>query len=183
MKFIKSLISIILISVMSLSLVSCEKKVEENEAIELVKNLVSESYDLNEILYGKGLSYTDTNTEDKYAPVNLDEKYLTLFSLKEKMRQVYSSSYATSLIDYLFTYHPGVYGEGIFPRYDERGGYIVVLKDYEADDITEYNYDTIEIKKIKRKEIRATVMSTDNESVEIVLVKELDGWRLDTATV
>lgn len=183
MKSLKSLIAVILIAVISLSLVSCEKKVDENEAKELVKNLVSESYDLNEILYGEGLSYLEYESQDKYAPVEPNEKYLTLFSLKEKMREVYSSSYATSLIDYLFTYHPPVYGEGIFPRYEERGGYIVVLKDYEPKDITEYNYDTIEIKRIKRKEIKATVMSTENEAVEIVLVKESDGWRLDSATL
>ena len=183
MRKIKSLLSLLLVIVMIFSLVSCEKKVEEKDALELVKNLVAESYELNEVLYGKGLTYLEVQDNDKYAPVDPNEKYLTVFSLKEKMREVYSSSYATSLINYLFTYHSGVYGEGIFPRYYERGGYIVVLKDYEAKDITEYNYDTVKIEKIKRKEIKATIMSVDNETVEIMLVKEVNGWRLDSPTV
>ena len=183
MRKIKSLLSIALVIVMLFSLVSCEKNVEENEAKELVKNLVSESCKLNEILYGEGLPYEENTSENKYAPVSIDAEYKTLFSLKEKIRGVFTSSYSNSLIEYIFSYTPGVYGGGTYPRYEEQGGWLVVLKDYNVREITEYDYDTIEIKKIKRKEIKATIKSTENETVEIVLIKEADGWRLDSATV
>ena len=183
MRKIKSLISLILVLVISLSFASCEKRVSEKEATELVKELVKESYELNDILYGEGLSYIETESQSKYAPVDMNERYTTLYSLKEKMKEVFSSSYANSLIEYIFSYSPGVYGGGTLPRYEEQGGWIVVLKEYEKREVTEYNYDTVKIEKIKRKEIRATIKSTENEVVEIVLVKELDGWRLDSATV
>ena len=59
---------------------------------------------------------------------------------------------------------------------------MTVYRDYRVRDITEYDYSTIEIKKIKRKEIKATVVSTENEVVDVVLVLERNGWRLDSVT-
>ena len=186
MRKLRIIISLLLICIMTLSLVSCESKVSEEEAVSLVKKFVEDSYELNEIFYGKGLSYyesVDGEYSSVYSAVKLDEKYTTSKELKDRTREVFSASYANSIIGYVFSLTPGIYGQSKQPRYSESGGYITVLRDYEVIDITEYDYDTVKIKKIKRKEIKATIMSTENEEVEIVLVLEADGWRLDSATV
>ena len=186
MKKFKAIISLLLICIIGLSLTSCESRVSEEEATVLVKKFIEDSCELNEIFYGKGLSYyenEDGEYSSIYSPVKLDEKYITISALKERTREVFSSSYSNSIIGYVFSLTPGIYGESSKPRYSESGGYITVLRDYEVIEITEYDYDTVKIKKIKRKEIRATVMSTENEEVEIILVKERDGWRLDSATL
>ncbi len=186
MRILKFITSLLLICIMTFTLTSCDSKVSEEEAISLVKRFVEDSYELNDIFYGKGLSYYESEDGEYgsvYSAVKLDEKYITISALKDRTREVFSSSYANSIIGYVFSLTPGIYGQSVQPRYSESGGYITVLRDYEVIDITEYDYDTVEIKKIKRKEIRATIMSTENEVVEIILVKESNGWRLDSATV
>ena len=60
---------------------------------------------------------------------------------------------------------------------------LTVMRDYSAREITQYDYSTIKIEKCKKNKIVATILSTENEVVEIYLIKELNGWRLDSATV
>ena len=61
---------------------------------------------------------------------------------------------------------------------------IYVNKDYTgvADEVRQYNYDTIEITKISRRFIEATIKSTKGESVNVSLIKENGNWRLNSGT-
>ena len=187
-KFISFILCIILLISSSLILTSCNKKVSETEAIMIVEDLVKASYELNEIYYGKGLDYEksiDGEYDSIYSHVSLDEIYVTQEILSIRTREVFSASYANSIIDYAFNMSlGGVGGSGSYQRYiTGSDGFLTVYRDYKVMDITEYDYTSIKIEKIKRRKITATVMSTENEAVEVVIVKESSGWRLDSATV
>ncbi len=185
-KYLRAFICLIFVLVFSLSLVSCEKKVEEAEALALVKEFLEESYELNEIYYGKGLAYQkseDGEYTSIYSPVLRDQPYITEAILRAKTEDVFSASYSNSIISYHFSVTQGIAGGASYPRYfTGSDGFLTVYRDYKVIDITEYDYSTIEIKKIKRKEIKATVVSTENEKVDVVLVLEKNGWRLDSVT-
>lgn len=185
-KYLKAFICLILISVFSLSFISCNKKVTEDEAIKLVKEFLTESYELNEIYYGKGIDYEkneDGVYDNIYSPVLKNQPYTTEAILRAKTEDVFSASLASSIIGYHFNLTQGIAGGANYPRYfTGSNGFLTVYRDYRVRDITEYDYSTIEIKKIKGKEIKATVVSTENEVVDVVLVLERNGWRLDSVT-
>lgn len=185
-KYLRSFICLILALTFALSLVSCDNKVSNEEALEMVKKFLDESYELNEIYYGKGLDYQkneDGEYNNIYSPVLRNQPYVTESILRAKTQDVFSASLANSIISYHFNLTQGVAGGSNYPRYfTGSDGYLTVYRDYKVIDITEYDYSTIEIKKIKRKEIKATVVSTENEIVDVVLVLEKDGWRLDSIT-
>lgn len=175
-----------MVIIFSLSLISCNKKVTKEEASELVKEFLTESYELNEIYYGKGIDYEkneDGIYDNIYSPVVKDQPYTTEAILRAKTEDVFSASLASSIIGYHFNLTQGIAGGVNYPRYfTGNNGFLTVYRDYEVIDITEYDYSTIEIKKIKGKEIKATVISTENEVVDVVLVLERNGWRLDSIT-
>ncbi|MBQ8393261.1 MAG: hypothetical protein IJX51_05755 [Clostridia bacterium] len=158
---------------------------EEEEALVIVEDLVKASCELNEIYYGKGLNYDDSMIyQSVYRQVDLNEKYKTVDILSARTKEVFTASYANSLIQYHL--NPSVGGTGGLTksRYiEDSTGLIAVYKDYESIEITQYKYDTIKIDSIRSKRIVATIMSTEGEEVEVVIRKETDGWRLDSATV
>ncbi|MBQ9743932.1 MAG: hypothetical protein IJW19_02295 [Clostridia bacterium] len=158
---------------------------EEEEAIVIVEELVKSSCELNEIYYGKGLKYNDSMVyQSVYRQVDLNEKYKTVDILSARTKEVFTASYSNSLIQYYL--NPSVGGTGGLTksRYiEDSTGLLAVYKDYKAIEITQYNYDTIKIESIRSKRIIATVMSTEGEEVEVIIRKESNGWRLDSATV
>ena len=188
-KLLKSLILIILTVSIAVSIVGCGK-VTENEATDIVKGLVTNAYVLNEVYYGKGINYKDTgNPNDLYMPAYENEKFALKNKLVKRTYEVFSQSYAESLIDLAFG---GVQSEinqnSVMPRYmildDENETWIYVNTDYEplVEEIAEYDFTTIDIVKISRKFIEATIKTTKNEEVKVTIVKESSGWRLDSAT-
>ena len=61
---------------------------------------------------------------------------------------------------------------------------IYVNKDYVpvVDKVATYRYDNIEITKISKRFIEANIYTSDNELVEVTLIKENNEWRLDSIT-
>ena len=103
----------ILISVFSLSFISCNKKVTEDEAIKLVKEFLTESYELNEIYYGKGIDYEkneDGVYDNIYSPVLKNQPYTTEAILRAKTEDVFSASLASSILGYHFNLTQGIAG-------------------------------------------------------------------------
>ena len=186
-RILRIFLACVLIATTAISTVGCGK-VKENEAISLVKDLVSRSYELNVIYYGEGLSYKDSgNPNDIYMPVNENEKYVLRSALIKETYNVFSETYALSLVNMSFN---GVASEinqnAIQSRYMVRGDddWLYVNKNYESvvDEVAEYNYDTIEITKISKRFIEATIKTTKGSSVDVVLIKEDGEWRLDSVT-
>lgn len=177
-----------LIASMAICMVGCGK-LSKDEAKSTVNKLVDEAYVLNEIYFGKGLQYEETgNPNDLYLPVLSIESYITKSALVEKTKEVYSETYAQSLIDMAFN---GIASEvesnAVFARYmvHDDDDLLYVRKDIEPiskNPISEYDLSKTEITKISKRFIEATIYSKDNRAVEITLVRENDVFRLDTPT-
>ena len=203
-RFFAIFMSTILIAVMAISLVGCGP--EESEAKALVKDLVSRSEELNEIYFGKGLRYKDTgNSNDVYLPVDEKEKYTQKSKLVTATRKVFSSDYASSIINMAFN---GVQSEinqnSVISRYmvmSDESNYdiLYVNKSYEplVNKLPEYDFDTIVITKTSSRFVEATieamvevteqtetgpVTQMKKMTIDVTLVLEDDGWRLDSAT-
>jgi len=187
-KIIKAFICVLLVSLICLSLTSCGEKVSEAEATTIVEDLEKASCELNDIYYGKGLDYEkspDGEYDSIYSHVSMDEIYVTEEILSLRTKEIFSASYANSIIEYAFNMSVGVVGgSGSYQRYiTGSDGFLTVYRDYKVMEITEYDFKTVKIEKIKRRKITATINSTENEEVEVIIVKEANGWRLDSATV
>lgn len=186
-RIFKAIISFMLIATVAISMVGCEKPTED-EAVSMVKDLVSRSYELNVIYYGEGLKYKDSgNPNDIYMVVYEQEKYILKSQLTKATREVFSESFATSIIDMSFN---GVQSEinqnSVQPRYMTQidDDLLYVNRTYEpvVGEIAKYNYDTIEILKISRRFIEAEIKTTSGQVVGVTLIKEDGGWRLDSGT-
>ncbi|MBQ8145431.1 MAG: hypothetical protein IJ039_01480 [Clostridia bacterium] len=188
-KLIKSFSLIILIAILALSIVGCGK-VTENEALNIIEVLIKDAYELNEIYYGSGIKHKDSgNPNDLYMPAYENEKYALKNKLVERTYEVFSESYAESLIGLAFGGAQSEINQGsIQPRYmtldDKYDGWIYVNIDYEplVEKVAEYDFNSIKIVKISRRFIEATIKTTENDEVKVTVVRESMGWRLDSAT-
>lgn len=186
-RFIKTFLALVLIAVIAISTVGCGAPDTET-ATSLVKDLVTQSYELNEIYFGEGLKWRDSgNPNDVYVPVLETEKYILKSALVERTREIFSESLSYSIIDMSFY---GVQSEinvdSVQSRYMVNGDddYLYVNRNYEpvVEKVAEFNYDTIAFTKISRRFIVATIETTTGEAVSITLVNERNGWRLDSYT-
>ena len=194
-KFFAIFLSIILIAVMAVCLVGCGP--EEAEAKALVKDLMSRSFELNEIYFGKkGLAYRDTgNSNDIYMPVLETEKYVLKSQLVDATTAVFSLDYSSSIISMAFG---GVQSEinqnSVQSRFmvlsDDDWLYVNKNYDYPIENFTEYDLNTIVITYTSGSFIEATVEGkvktdkgeTKKVTAEITLVNEKSGWRLQSST-
>lgn len=183
---LKATFCLIMILTLSFPLISCGG-MGDSEAKAIVKELVEKSTVVNEVLYGKGMDYEkslDGKYQTMYSRVTDDAPFKTRKALEKEIKSIFTASYANSLLNHAFTLTVGIYGNSSYPRYQEGSDEVLtVMRDYEAREITVYNFDTIVIEKATKNKIVATIMSTENEKVYVYLINELDGWRLDSATV
>ena len=188
-RFLKSLTLFMLIASLAISIIGCGK-VTQDEACKIIEKLVTDAYELNEVYYGKGISYKDTgNPNDLYMPAYENEKFALKNKLVKRTYEVFSQTYAKSLIDLAFGGVQSEINQGSFmARYmildEEKETWIYVNTDYDplVEEIAKYDFNTMEIIKISRRFIECTIKTTKNEEVKITVVKETDGWRLDSAT-
>ncbi len=185
-KLFKIIISAILIATLAVSMVGCGR-VSEHTAKAIVNALVEQSYELNVIYFGQGLDMQATDNEDSlYVPVAGNSNYTTKLALVERTREIFSSDYASDIIDVAFKGGSGAYGsDAVFARYIEYDGHLCVRQDIESIEIAKYDFKTTEITKISKRFIRAKIKTTNTpkgEFVEIVLINEENGWRIDSAT-
>ncbi len=188
-KIIKSFSLIVLIAILALSTVGC-KRVSEDEALIIIESLIRNAYELNEIYYGKGIKYRESgNPNDLYMSAYENEKYAQKNKLVERTYEVFSESYAQSLISLAFGGVKSEINQGsIQPRYmtleDKYDGWIFVNTDYEplVERVAEYDFNTLSIIKISRRFIEATIKTIENDEVKVTVVNEGRGWRLDSAT-
>jgi hypothetical protein len=173
------------------ALCSC-KRVEDDEALAIVKDLVDRSYVLNQIYYGDGLPHNpDEHYYGDYYYVAEDAPYNVKNDILVETKAVFSKQIADELIDIYFTGTKS-YGMVVQPRYMSGAtGFLTVNTKYENVVKRVYKYDTsrLEITKIKRNEIRAKVPAIVGEGeapfeIEVFVTydKDLGVWRLDSPT-
>lgn len=188
----------VLLLILTLALCICFtgcKRVKDDEAKEIVCTLVKESYDLNVIYFGQGLKH-DKSAEGKngYIRVDDDALYTERKPLIAKTREIFSNSYAQSIINSTFYGTTGgIDGTANFARYiSDDDGRLTIKKDSAILDtpVAVYDYSSIEIVKNSKNMIIArlntTNLGSNNTQVQITLVyEEYEGesaWRIDSAT-
>lgn len=194
-RFFSVIMSTILIALLVVSMVGCGGP-EEAEAKRLVKDLVSRSYELNEIYFGKkGLAYRDTGNPDAiYMPVLETEKYVLKKDLVKATREVFCKDYSDQIISMAFN---GVQSEinqnSVQSRFmvmsDDEWLYVNKNYEYPVEHLTEYDFDTITITYTSSSFIEATIEGTlmtdkgiKDVLVEVSLICEDDQWRLQSGT-
>ncbi|MBO5286864.1 MAG: hypothetical protein J6B34_01935 [Clostridia bacterium] len=179
-------LSIMLILSFCISIVGCGNKVSEETAVSLVKTLVNESYFLNVAYFGNGLEYLEEDIEENnlYAPVSPSESCTTKKQLVEKTRKIFSSSYASSMIETAFNGVKDATGtSAIYARYMVYDGdRLYVYREIEGIEINKYDFSKIEITKISGSFIQANMFTEKGDTVNITVINENGEWRLDSAT-
>lgn len=209
-KIIISIVALMLIILTVIGINGClppdftGPKLTEEEAKEYIEKLVSDSYEINVIVFGEGLPYFEERDPDNplYAPVIETGKYNNINDIKLAIRKVYSKEYAQSIEKIAFNgAESGIDGTMLFPRYIEnQAGELLILVDdiildyesgelgkYEGMTIQKYDPSTVEITKISNRFVDANVTSYDKTTtITITLIRqEVNGeyqWRLNSST-
>lgn len=186
----------LLLLVISLILVvgafsSCARVESENEAIDIVVDLVGRSYSLNQAYYGDGLEPDMNNRyQGDYYYVSKNSAYQVRNDLLVETKAVFSKRMADDIIDIYFAGAENM-GMAVFARYMVgETGYLAVNTAYENPVKKVYKYDTsrLVITKIGRNEIKATIPAIVEEGEEpfeievVVTYSDELGWRLDSPT-
>lgn len=187
-------LALVFAAVLPISFVSCASAPTEDEAIEIIENLLPRTYLLNEIYFGAGMDYIDDGSEGRYMPVSDDSPYLTEEELRTATEAVFSSDYCEAIFDiYLTGYSDDDTGSIIYARYYEYGDRLYI--DTEAEVLVSfertYDLESVEITSISSRFIVFTTQSyldgTADEVIEITITSEKsdDGetiWRINSAT-
>ena len=167
------------------TLTSCARESDE-DARRIACDLVERSYNLNVAYYGSGLACDPShNVEGGYYAVREDAPFRIKNDLIKETKAVFSERVASDLVS-VYIDGTSSYGQVLFPRYiTGYDGYLTVYKEYDyvVKKVTKYDTSTLEITKNRRNVIEATVSTSDySETIEVVLVFEPEGWRIDSPT-
>lgn len=187
-------------------------KYSEDEIRAALDELLPPSYALNEIYFGEGLPHTedeaaveafynsfDTDVSTlSYVPVAADCGYANETELREATLAVFSDAYAEALFSRAFTGITAILNEGTeqemltnatYARYLEQNGVLTVRINLKSEALPlGRTYDTSTMEIVRQRDNRVTVALTgyldgaEDCTAEITLVKEEDGWRLDSPT-
>lgn len=188
----KRIIALALMVILAISLVpalaSC-KRVDDNEAKEIITELVSESYALNEIYFGQGLKHEITE-DDKgnYIRVSEDALYTKKKPLVDKTKEIFSEDYAQGIISSAFVGNSGgIDSTAAYARYvEDFDGVLTILRDsVVVEEIAKYDFSTIRIIKNSKNLIIARITTSNLDKsieVQIQFVYENEAWKIDSAT-
>lgn len=188
----KKIISVIFLCILAFCSVSCSAKNEVNVR-EIAKPLIVDSIKLNEIIYGKGLSLSDT-VEGKYTKVE-HEGYKSVSDIKDALHAVFTAEYSELIEKTILSGTSDVHGT-LYARYIDING--VLYSHNEAKVYFQFHrkfdFDSIKVKDVTDKRIIFTIdtyssdiegnYSDKAERLEIKLIYDegYEGWRLDTPT-
>ena len=190
------LIALLLVATLAFTSCGC---ITDDEAKDIIRELLPKTYELNDILFGPGLPYekvpggTDALL---YLPVSEDAPYRTEEELREATLLVFSPDYAESIFELIFSGYSIEESESkseskgvIFARYfDGDDGILRVNVNFEpiVKKSRTYDLDTIEIISKNNRRIIAKVGSiVDGKAdvtVKITFLNTDNGWRVDSAT-
>ena len=142
----KRILVLLLSLVLTVSMFSCSKpkplKISEEEAYEVLCDLVPRSYEFNVIFFGEGLPHEHGEYEDTtYVEVDLGEsKYSSIPEIKVEVERVYSKRYLKSIYVNMFvgsktTSSDGLLDNDVSPRYKEIEGKLMIDASYDEVNI------------------------------------------------
>ena len=205
-KAFKKIISLILIISSTLVLFSCEGDREYDEAtvIASAKPLIEKSATFNDLFWGYGVMYDEYGLkEGQYYEASYVHLYLLGYETVEDIinaaSEVYSKGYIGQIKNTVFYDFSGNTSTDLTPRYYQKYSdaekkepeCIMVDSTYEVllRDEVEYLYDTLSVKGSKGKIVFVNIdvivrrdEAEQRRTLEIGLVEEKSGWRLETPT-
>lgn len=175
------------------------------EIADLYRDLIEDSYVLNDVYYGDGLPYTkDEAILEELLGFSPDENGLVLdyfpvtedaaFQSEEEIRAATAKVFSPEMCEMLYEIaFSGVSTEDeskvAFARYLQQGDYLTVridLAEGAVDVGRTYDFDSMTVLVDEAERIRAEFASEvdgkPSVNVKITLVKTADGWRLDSPT-
>ncbi len=182
----------------SLMLSSCSNPPELEEIKGDIEKLLTDSREINMILFGEGLPIAMQTTDGVEAPVPTDfENYyyvdpdtgfFMVDQIKKEAEKVFSKDYIEPLYENFFTGHyDAVYGGVVRAIYIDSDNGLLKLKDYEPflkGEMRTYDFSTVKIVRPSRKDyVNFTIDSYRNGekmNIHLSMVKTEDGWRLDS---
>lgn len=199
-----SLILVIVVLSSLLTLSSCNRKYDEDEVIAAAKVLLKEAEVLNEIYYGKGIRYYDTEIENAGYYRRADATHLlelgfsTIDELRAMTERTFSYEYSQNLYTtllYGFKEDGKVVTAARYYQYTDEEteeSFIMVYTKFEImfKDTIVYDYDSIKVEKSKKENVYLTVNATVTNAegasqqitLTIILIEELGGWRICNPT-
>ena len=205
MRLLKKLLSLILVtSAIVTSLASCDRDYDEAEVIAAAEALIRKSDILEDIIFGVGFDYHLEGTSSYQPASEIDvERYSealgvsvsTVDELKAVLSRIYTAGYRNDILS-------GVLSGDInssLTRYYQDGEKIMVLTTYKPQktDEIEYHYETLRVADVNDQKITVsldvTVTRTEKTgsettkksqriTIEVDMLEEADGWKLDTPT-
>ena len=187
---------------LSFNMTACNRRYDEGEVISATESLLRRAKMLNEVYYGDGIQYLDIgHTEGYYHeadPIHLATLgFTTIEQLKSLTLETFTVGYSNQIFGTKLSMIEDEEGIQEMTRYYQKYDTsnitepvcIMVYKNAKKtlrSDI-EYDYSTIRVTGVKRQTVFVTVTAEvtndDGKSqrvdVEIDLIEEDDGWRID----
>ncbi len=187
LSFILALCTLVLSLV---SLASCGKRYTDEEAREILAELLEKEVKICKVIYGEGLKTREDPGEHKndstfyYMEVASDSEYIGLSQLKEAVKEVYATDVLLDVWEYAFG-SDGEEEKTIIPRYAENDGYLQIDVTNEGFNLKNVAYiGESSVKRVRKNMIEIDIkISSDGESFRdktLVLKNENGVWKLDT---
>ncbi len=203
-KTAKALLFVLILTLSLMSVTSCEKY-DSGEILSSAKDLISESYEINEIFFGYGIKCDREDVEN--AKTELDEEsdvkkavyvkadaasgYSCVKDIKTAALKVYSEDYCEIIFSNAFSGIRDSSGNIVeYSRYiDDEFGRLTVRVDIENEAVNlnrTYDFETLKILRQGNGYALVEVLSIcdgeESDTIRLKLVMTEDGWRLDTPT-
>jgi len=185
---------------------SCGADYTKEELCKSAGALIEASYKINEVYFGEGLPISEEDSEDakkfaeengltlenvQFLPVTEESPYTSIDEIKKDTEKVYSKEYCEYLYSMAFEGFSTEDGTAaVYAKYiEDEGGVLTARIDLVENALPldrKYDLSSIKAKKMKKDMATVTVDSyidgKKDETLTFTLVKEEDGWRLDTPT-
>lgn len=198
---------LILLIALLFALSFCERnrKYDKEEVESATRELLREAEFLNQIYYGSGIRYYDTDdgTTGHYRKADLahleELGFSTLAELKVITEKTFSDEYSAVLYDTILSSlkegNTVITAARYYQAYDEETKQPTDIMVYSKFNIkfkdkVEYDYDSIKAERSKKDKVyvsvNATVTNSEGKSqkitLTITLIEEDDGWKIDNPT-
>ncbi len=190
------IISLFLVLVISIAIASScikEELPSEEEVITAAKDLVERAVEVNRIFFWEGLPHVDppddaiSMGDADYLELTEEYMYLSEYDLSEKAATVYSEEYCKNIDIIAFEGVKASDDKALFARYIVEKGIMKINRKLSEEGLKERlpDADSVTIEKLKPR--MAVVKVTfecegKTETQSVTIVKEKNGWRLDTPT-
>ena len=196
---------LILVLIFVLSFGEKNRKFDKAEVEAATKQLLKEAEFLNQIYYGSGIKYYDTDDgkTGHYRKADIAHLEELGFSTLDELKTITEKTFSDEYSDLLYSTILSSLKEGstvvtaarYFQAYDEETNKptdIMVYSKFNVKfkDKVEYDYDSIKAEKSKKDKVyvsvNATVTNSEGKSqkitLTITLIEEEDGWKIDNPT-